>query len=58
MTLDEKNALIAEMLKTCLREIEDEGAARFIESLDKWWTEKGFLTVGQFNALKKFHDNI
>lgn len=31
---------------------------RFIESLNDWWEEKGFLTEKQYNALRQSYERI
>ncbi len=30
----------------------------FIKSLDDWWTEKGWLTEKQYNALRKSYERV
>lgn len=55
---ERKDLLIGEMFKTCLREVKSESGAAFLESLNEWWLDKGYLTPKQFDALKKFHDNL
>jgi hypothetical protein len=46
------------MLKTCLRYVESESGAAFIESLAKQWAEKRWLSDKQIAALKRWHDNL
>jgi hypothetical protein len=50
---------IAEMLKTCLREVESESGAKFIESLAKQWDEdRGWLSHKQLLALRRWYENL
>ena len=55
---DQEAKLIDEMIKTCLRLVQSESGAEFIESMEKQWRAKGWLSQRQRDALKKFHDNL
>ena len=45
------------MLDACLRHVR--GHARdFIESLDEFYQERGFLTEAQTDALRKYFNNV
>lgn len=50
--------LIEEMLKSCLRGVESESTATFVESLNRFYSTNGWLTDKQFSALKRIHDEL
>ena len=54
----EDDADIEKMLEMCLTHIKSPSGKKFIESLSEFYWDKGFLTVRQKEALKKFFDNL
>ena len=48
---------VEEMLRACMAEVQGSGLS-FIESLNEWYENNGFLTEGQITGLQKFYDNL
>ena len=49
---------VEQMLSMCLAHVRSASGRRFIQSLNDWYSNKGFLTERQKEALRKWYDNI
>ena len=53
-----KEEKIAEMFEAVLKDMRDGSAKEFILDINRFFTEKGFLTDKQQAALEKFYKNV